>query len=51
LYGTIPSGDIKIYDTEKERTEALELFKGDAVMQLTRVTNRYFNRREDLSEG
>ncbi|MCB5237795.1 hypothetical protein [Niallia circulans] len=39
LYGTIPSGDIQIYDTEKERTEALELFKGDAVMQLTRVTN------------
>ncbi len=39
LHGTVPSGDIQIYDTETGQTEPFELFKGDAVLQLSRVNN------------
>ncbi|WP_400246752.1 hypothetical protein AB3U99_07955 [Niallia sp. JL1B1071] len=39
MYGTVPSGDVQIYDTETEQSEPLELFRGDAVMQLSRVSN------------
>ncbi|HEO8420859.1 TPA: hypothetical protein VBX77_002889 [Yersinia enterocolitica] len=39
LYGTVPSGEIQIYDTETEQREPLSLFEGDAVMQLSRVSN------------
>lgn len=39
MYGTVPSGDLQIFDTETGQSEPLELFKGDAVMQLSRVSN------------
>ncbi|KAB7664809.1 hypothetical protein [Bacillus sp. B1-b2] len=38
LYGTIPSGDVQIYDTERGRIMPLDLYKGDAVLNLTSVS-------------
>lgn len=39
MYGTIPSGELQIYDTETQQILPLELFKGDAVLQLSRVSD------------
>ncbi|PAD26809.1 hypothetical protein CHH62_05425 [Niallia circulans] len=39
LYGTIPSGELKIYDTETKRQLPLDLFKGDAATHLARLTS------------